>query len=63
MDPEEREALIDEGMDPDDPAVIEALELVRWELSMLCDTWAAGHREPGRRDPPTGRAHHVDRQI
>lgn len=24
-----------EGLDPDDPAVVAALDLVRWELSLL----------------------------
>jgi hypothetical protein len=24
-----------EGLDPDDPAVVAAIDLVRWELSML----------------------------
>ena len=32
VDDEEREALRAEGLDPDDPAVIAALDLVRWEL-------------------------------
>jgi hypothetical protein len=27
--------LLAEGLDPDDPAVIAALDLVRWELSLL----------------------------
>ena len=34
-DPEEREALIDEGCAPDHHAVISVLDFVRWELSML----------------------------
>jgi len=35
MDDEEREALRAEGLDPDDPAVRAALDLVRWELDLL----------------------------
>jgi hypothetical protein len=31
----EREAIRAEGLDPDDPAVVTAIDLVRWELSML----------------------------
>jgi hypothetical protein len=34
MDDIEREAIRDEGLDPDDPAVIAAIDVVRWELSM-----------------------------
>jgi hypothetical protein len=35
MDDEEREALRAEGFDPDDPAVVAALNLVRWEMELL----------------------------
>jgi hypothetical protein len=35
MDADEREALRAEGLDPDDPAVVAALDLVRWELELL----------------------------
>jgi hypothetical protein len=35
MDFAERLALIDEGLDPDDPAVTTALDMVRWELQLL----------------------------
>ncbi len=31
----ERDALRDEGFDPDDPATVTAIDLVRWELSLL----------------------------
>jgi cobalamin biosynthesis protein CbiG len=31
---EDAQALRDEGLDPDDPAVIAAIDLVRWELSL-----------------------------
>lgn len=31
----ERDALRDEGLDPDDPAAATAIDLVRWELSLL----------------------------
>jgi hypothetical protein len=34
MDTEEAEALRAEGLDPDDPAVIAPIDLVRWELSL-----------------------------
>jgi len=35
MDDDEREAIRAEGLDPDDPAVRSALDLVRWELELL----------------------------
>jgi hypothetical protein len=35
MDDIERKAIRAEGFDPDDPAVVTAIDLVRWELSML----------------------------
>lgn len=35
MDEDEREALRAEGLDPDDPAVVTAINFVRWELEML----------------------------
>lgn len=35
MDYEERQALIAEGLDPDDPAMRTALDMVRWELQLL----------------------------
>jgi hypothetical protein len=35
MDDIELEAIRDEGYDPDDPAVLEALVLVRLELALL----------------------------
>ena len=35
VDDDERLALRAEGLDPDDPAVIAAIDLVRWELSWL----------------------------
>jgi hypothetical protein len=34
MDDEEHQALRDEGLDPVNPAVIAAIDLVRWELSL-----------------------------
>ncbi|GAB4710590.1 hypothetical protein MOKP122_48190 [Mycobacterium avium subsp. hominissuis] len=37
MDENERKAIRAEGLDPDDPAVRSALELVRWELELLTD--------------------------
>lgn len=35
MGAEEREALVDDGLDPDDPRVVAAIDLVQWELSLL----------------------------
>ena len=34
VDQDERQALQAEGLDPDDPAVVAAIDLVRWELSL-----------------------------
>jgi hypothetical protein len=34
VDDIEREAIRAEGLEPDDPAVIAAIDLVRWELSL-----------------------------
>jgi hypothetical protein len=34
MDDEERQELEAEGLDPDDPAVVAAIDPVRWELSL-----------------------------
>lgn len=34
MDDDERRALRTEGLDPDDPAVAAAIDMVRWELSL-----------------------------
>jgi hypothetical protein len=34
VDDDERQALQDERLNPDDPAVIAAIDLVRWELSL-----------------------------
>jgi hypothetical protein len=35
VDDDERQALQAENLDPDDPAVIAAIDLVRWELYPL----------------------------
>lgn len=35
MDDEERKAIQAEGLDPDDPAVQAAIDLVCWELQLL----------------------------
>jgi hypothetical protein len=35
VDDEEAQALRAEGLDPDDPAVVAAIDMVRWELSLL----------------------------
>jgi hypothetical protein len=34
VDDEERQALQAEGLDPDDPAVVAAIDMMRWELSL-----------------------------
>jgi hypothetical protein len=34
VDDDKRQALQAEGLNPDDPAVIAAIDLVRWELSL-----------------------------
>jgi hypothetical protein len=41
MDDEERLAVRAEGFDPDDPAVVAAIGLVRWELSLFRTRCAA----------------------
>jgi hypothetical protein len=33
VDDEDAQALRAEGLDPDDPAVVAAIDMVRWELS------------------------------
>ena len=38
MDDDERQALRDEGLNPDDPAVIAAIDVVRWELSLALES-------------------------
>jgi hypothetical protein len=35
MDDEEAEAVRAEGFDPDNPAVVASIDLVRWEASLL----------------------------
>ena len=35
VDDDERQALRAEGLDPDNPGVIAAIDLVRWELSLM----------------------------
>jgi hypothetical protein len=37
MDAEEARAVRAEGLDPDDPVVVAAIDLVRWELSLVLD--------------------------
>lgn len=39
MDSDERNGLIAEGVDPDDLAVRAAIDVVRWELSLLPNAW------------------------
>lgn len=41
MDDIERSAVREEGLDPDDPAMITAIDLVRWELALL----SGGHSD------------------
>jgi len=40
FDPVEAEAIRAEGHDPDDPDVLAAIDLVRWELELLTLRWA-----------------------
>lgn len=35
MDDDEREAIRAEGFDSDDPAVLRAIDFVRWEIELL----------------------------
>jgi hypothetical protein len=50
VDDDERQALRDQGLNPDNPAVIAAIDLVRWELSL--GTTLARHLS--HRTRPTG---------
>jgi hypothetical protein len=36
VDDEDRQVLLAEGLDPDDLRVRVAIDLVRWELSLMC---------------------------
>ena len=45
VDDDERQTLRNEGLDPDDPAVIAAIDLVRWELSLGTCVTAPARRE------------------
>jgi hypothetical protein len=48
VDDEERQALSADELDPDDPAVIAAIDLVRWELWLLSLVLELPHRgRPG----------------
>lgn len=38
MDDIEREAIRAEGLDADDPEVIKAIDIVRWELSLAAES-------------------------
>ena len=51
VDYEERQALRAEGLDPDDPAVIAAIDMVRWELDLLGHTRRASYRGIDNRMP------------
>jgi hypothetical protein len=42
VDDEERQALRAEGLDPDDPAVVAAMDVVRWELSLMPESAHCG---------------------
>jgi hypothetical protein len=44
VDDDERQALRDEGLYRDDPAVIAAIDLVRWELSLGTQVGAPARR-------------------
>jgi hypothetical protein len=57
VDDDERQALRDEGLDPDDPAVIAAIDLVRWELSL------GKSPHPPDRSPRTCPGHRVDHEM
>jgi hypothetical protein len=39
MDEIEREAMREDGLDPDDPAVVAVIDLVRWDLELLASTF------------------------
>lgn len=39
MDEIEREAMREDGLDPDDPAGPAAIDLVRWDLELLASTF------------------------
>jgi hypothetical protein len=43
------QALRAEGYDPDDPAVVAAIDMVRWELSLLPGSTLEGHNRFTRR--------------
>lgn len=49
MDEQDRQVLLAEGLDPDDPRVIAAMDLVRWELSLLVEPATDTHLQGGRR--------------
>jgi hypothetical protein len=44
MDGIDREAIRAEGLDPDDPAVVTAIHVVRWELSLYFGDQDTGDR-------------------
>ena len=54
---EERQALRAEGLDPDDPAVVVAIDLVRWELSL------AGVLNKGQVRDPDGSCANIARKY
>ena len=47
MDEIERIGIRSEGLDPDDPAIVTAIDFVRWELSMLSSV----NRSPSTTNP------------
>lgn len=56
VDEIEREALRAEGLDPDDPAVLAALNRVRRELSLFNPHRGTQHRRSACRTPGHGRS-------
>jgi hypothetical protein len=60
MDDEERRALLAEGLDPDNPAHLAAVDLVAWELSLFNPRRGIPRRPSGGRKPAT--AGRVDRR-
>ncbi len=55
VDDGERQALRDEGLNPDDAALIAAIDLVRWELSLAT--------RPPDGSPRTCPGHHKDDKL
>ena len=52
VDDEDPQAVRAEGYDPDDPAVVAAIDIVRWELSLLATVTASSCRPRSFRGQP-----------